>query len=204
MSDLGFSLSSQSNFIAHVPFYQNEKLAIFIDGSNLYAATRVLSIDIDYSALLKSIASYTRLVRAFYYTAISEDQEYSSLRPLVDWLDYNGYSSVTKPIKEFTDTNGRKKSKGSMDVELTVDMIEMADHVDHILLFSGDGDFHRLIESVQRKGVRVTVVSTIKSSPPMVSDDLRRQANHFIDLQDLVAHVDGVIEYLSNKSPNAV
>ncbi len=175
--------------INNIPFYKDEKVAIFIDGSNLYSASRALDFDIDYKALLEWMASNGRLVRAFYYTALIDEQEYSPIRPLVDWLDYNGYSMVTKPTKEFTDSQGRKKIKGNMDIELAIDMMEMADKVDHILLFSGDGDFRRLIEAVQRKSVRVTVVSTIKSTPPMVSDDLRRQADHFLDLDVLAPYI---------------
>lgn len=171
------------------PFYTEEKLAVFIDGSNLYAAARALEFDIDYRLLLNWAGSKGRLVRAFYYTALMEDQEYSPLRPLVDWLDYNGYTMVTKPAREFIDSQGRRKVKGNMDIELAIDMMEMADHVDHIILFSGDGDFRRLVEAVQRKGVRVTVISSIKSTPPMVSDDLRRQADHFLDLETLAPEI---------------
>lgn len=166
-------------------FYNQEKIAIFIDGSNLYAAAKSLNFDIDYKKLLKWVQGQSRLVRAFYYTALIEDNEYSPLRPLIDWLDYNGYTMVTKPVKEFTDSQGRRKVKGNMDIELAIDMMEMADHVDHIILFSGDGDFRRLVESVQRKGVRVTVVSTIRTAPPMIADELRRQADNFLDLLDL-------------------
>ena len=172
-----------------IPFYPEEKLALFIDGSNLYAAAKALDFDIDYRLLLSWAADQGRLVRAFYYTALLEDQEYSPLRPLVDWLDYNGYTMVTKPTKEFIDSQGRRKIKGNMDIELAIDMMEMADNVDHIMLFSGDGDFRRLLEAVQRKGVRVTVVSTVKSSPPMVADELRRQADHFLDLQILAREI---------------
>jgi len=171
--------------IAHIPFYPEEKLALFIDGSNLYAAARALDFDIDYKKLLRWAAGQGRLVRAFYYTALIEDQEYSPIRPLVDWLDYNGYTMVTKPTKEFIDAQGRRKIKGNMDIELAIDMMEMSDNLDHIMLFSGDGDFRRLIEAVQRKGVRVTVVSTVKTSPPMVADELRRQADHFLGLEEL-------------------
>lgn len=158
------------NALQSIPFYKQEKVCLFIDGANLFAAARALDFDIDYKALLEWISAQGRLVRAFYYTALIEDQEYSPIRPLVDWLDYNGYRMVTKPTKEYTDAQGRKKIKGNMDIELAVDMMEMGDHVDHIILFSGDGDFHRLVEAVQRKGVRVTVVSTIKSNPPMVAN----------------------------------
>jgi len=170
-------------------FYQEERLAMFIDGANLYAAARSLNFDIDYKRLLELFAAKGRLIRAFYYTALIEDQEYSPIRPLVDWLDYNGYTMVTKPTKEYTDASGRRKIKGNMDIELAIDVMEMAERVDHILLFSGDGDFRRLVEAVQRKGVRVTVVSTVRSTPPMVADELRRQADNFLELQDLAPHI---------------
>jgi uncharacterized LabA/DUF88 family protein len=172
-----------------IPFYPEEKLALFIDGSNLYAAAKSLEFDIDYKSLLKWAAKQGRMVRAFYYTALVEDQDYSPIRPLVDWLDYNGYTMVTKPAKEFIDSQGRRKVKGNMDIELAVDMMEMSENVDHIMLFSGDGDFRRLLEAVQRKGVRVTVVSTVRSQPPMVADELRRQADHFLDLEDLSGEI---------------
>ena len=166
-------------------FYPQERLALFIDGSNLYAAARALRFDIDYKRLYEYFAAKGRMIRAFYYTALLEDQEYSPIRPLVDWLDYNGYTMVTKPAKEFTDSSGRRKLKGNMDIELAIDVLEMAEHVDHIVLFSGDGDFRRLVEAVQRKGVRVSVVSTVRSQPSMVADELRRQADNFIELLDL-------------------
>ncbi len=166
-------------------FYDRERVAIFIDGSNLYAAARALGFDIDYKRLLEVFSSNCRLIRAFYYTALVEDQEYSPIRPLVDWLDYNGYTMVTKPTKEFTDASGRRKIKGNMDIELAIDVMEMAPHIDHVVLFSGDGDFRRMVDAVQRKGTRVTVVSTIQSQPPMVADELRRQADEFLELNDL-------------------
>ena len=163
-----------------------ERIALFIDGANLYATAKSLGFDIDYKKLLKEFHSRGRLVRAFYYTALVEDQEYSSIRPLIDWLDYNGYAIVSKPAKEFVDSLGRRKIKGNMDIELAVDAMEMADHVDHIVLFSGDGDFRSLVEAVQRKGVRVSVISTITTQPPMVADELRRQADEFVDLVHLI------------------
>ncbi|MDJ0945093.1 MAG: NYN domain-containing protein [Kiloniellales bacterium] len=166
-------------------FYPQERVALFIDGANLYATARSLGFDVDYKRLLELFAQQCTLVRAFYYTALVEDQEYSPIRPLIDWLDYNGYSMVTKPTKEFTDASGRRKIKGNMDIELAVDVMEMAEHVSHVVIFSGDGDFRSLVEAVQRKGVRVTVVSTIRSQPPMVADELRRQADSFVDIADL-------------------
>ncbi len=166
-------------------FYRDERLALFIDGSNLYAAAKALGFDIDYKLLRNEFMRRGKLVRAFYYTALVEDQEYSPIRPLVDWLDYNGFSMVTKPAKEFTDSTGRRKIKGNMDIELAVDAMEMAERIDHMVLFSGDGDFRPLVAAVQRKAVRVSVVSTIRSSPPMIADDLRRQADNFIELEEL-------------------
>jgi uncharacterized LabA/DUF88 family protein len=165
--------------------YNQERVALFIDGSNLYAAARALGFDIDYKRLLQFFRKEGRLIRAFYYTALMEDQEYSPIRPLVDWLDYNGYTMVTKPTKEFTDAAGRRKIKGNMDIELAIDVMEMAENLDHIVIFSGDGDFRRLVEAIQRKGVRVSVVSTIESQPPMIADELRRQADAFIELADI-------------------
>lgn len=166
-------------------FYRDERLALFIDGSNLYAAAKALGFDIDYKLLRTEFLRRGKLVRAFYYTALLEDQEYSPIRPLVDWLDYNGFSMVTKPAKEFIDSMGRRKVKGNMDIELAVDAMEMADRIDHMVLFSGDGDFRPLVAYMQRKGVRVSVVSTIRSQPPMIADELRRQADNFIELEEL-------------------
>ena len=165
------------------------KIALFIDGANLYATAKTLGFDIDYKRLLKEFQGRGNLVRAFYYTAIIEDQEYSSIRPLIDWLDYNGYAVVTKATKEFIDASGRRKVKGNMDIELAIDAMELAEHIDQMVLFSGDGDFRSLVEAMQRRGVRVTVISTISSQPPMIADELRRQADEFVDLANLQATI---------------
>ncbi len=165
--------------------YPSERIALFIDGANLYATARALGFDIDYKKLLNVFRAKGRLIRALYYTALPEDQEYSSIRPLVDWLDYNGYTMVTKPTKEFTDSSGRRKIKGNMDIELAVDAMELAENLDHLIIFSGDGDFRSLVEALQMKGKRVTVVSTLATQPPMIADELRRQADQFIEISDL-------------------
>jgi uncharacterized LabA/DUF88 family protein len=167
----------------------SDRIALFIDGANLYATAKALGFDIDYRRLLTDFQSRGTLVRAFYYTAIIEDQEYSSIRPLVDWLDYNGYTVVTKATKEFIDASGRRKVKGSMDIKLAVDAMELAGQIDQMILFSGDGDFRSLVAAVQRRGVRVTVVSTITTQPPMIADELRRQADVFIDLRELQSKI---------------
>ena len=166
-------------------FYKDERLALFIDGSNLYAAAKALGFDIDYKLLRMEFMRRGKLLRAFYYTALLENDDYSPIRPLVDWLHYNGFTMRTKPAKEYTDSQGRRKVKGNMDIELTVDAMELAPRVDHVVLFSGDGDFRPLVQAVQAKGRRVTVVSTLTTRPPMIADDLRRQTDQFIDLADL-------------------
>jgi len=166
-------------------FDQREKIALFIDGANLYATSKSLGFDIDYKKMLKYFQGQGYLLRAYYYTALIEDQEYSSIRPLIDWLDYNGYRVVTKPTKEYIDSAGRRKVKGNMDLELAIDAMELSDTVDHMVLFSGDGDFRVLVEALQRRGRKVSVVSTVSTQPPMIADDLRRQADHFLELTSL-------------------
>jgi uncharacterized LabA/DUF88 family protein len=169
--------------------HPDERVVLLIDGANLYAAAKALAFDIDYRKLLDEFRKRGRFIRASYYTALVENDDFSPIRPLVDWLDYNGYSLVTKPAKEYTDATRRRRYKGDMDVEIAVDFLESAAFADHIFLFSGDGDFLAAIEAAQRRGARVTVVSTIKSNPPMVSDDVRRAADNFLDLAELAALV---------------
>ncbi len=166
-------------------FLKTERTALFIDGANLYSASRNLGFDVDYRNLLEYFRQRTDILRAYYYSAVLDTEEYSPLKPLTDWLAYNGYNLVTKAAREFTDATGRRRVKGNMDVELAVDMLELAPKIDHAVLFSGDSDFRRLVEAVQRQGVRVSVVSTIRSNPPMIADDLRRQADQFLELSEI-------------------
>jgi len=166
---------------------RTSRIALFIDGLNLNLTLRTLGFDIDFRRLLNEFESRGELVRAFYYTTIIEDQN-STVRPLVDWLNYNGYTVVTKPMKESVDASGRRRIKGKISIELAVDAMEFADQLDEMVLFSGDGEYRRLVEAVQRRGVRVTVVSTI-SSQPMIADELRRQADAFTDLLVLKPHI---------------
>ena len=166
---------------------ENEKTALFIDGANLYKSARSLGFDMDYKSLLARSRTASQLVRAYYYTAMQEErgQDFSPLRPLVDWLDYNGYALVTKTSREFTDAQGKRRFKGSIDIELAVDLLTLAPRLDHAIIFTGNGDFRRAISAAQNAGVRITIVSTMKSSPPMASDELRRQADTFLDLAHL-------------------
>ena len=168
--------------------HTGDRIALFIDGANLYSAARALNVDLDFRKLSDWFGQKGQLVRAYYYTAVVEGEEFSPVRPLVDWLDYNGFTVVTKPVKRFTDAQGHSRIKGNMDIEIAVDMMELAPRLDHIFLFSGDGDFRRLVEAIQAKGVRVTVVSTTRAQPPQIADELRRQADAFIDLSDVMIH----------------
>jgi len=166
-------------------FYPDERIAIYIDGSNLYSTTKYLDYDIDYKRLLELFQNKGRLIRAYYYTAIVEDSDYSAVRPLIDFLDYNGYTIRSKPAKYQTDRDGNRRVKGNMDIEIAVDMMQHADNIDHMVLFSGDGDFSAAVQAVQDKGVRVSVVSTLKSKPSMLADELRRHADAVMDLIDM-------------------
>jgi uncharacterized LabA/DUF88 family protein len=172
-----------------VRFHSSERVALFIDGVALYHAARTLAVDIDYRRLLAAFSGKARLIRALYYTVLPEDQDYSPVRPLIDWLGYNGFTVVTKPARDFADASGRRKPRASMEVDMAVDMMELGETLDHVVLFSGDGDFRRLVEALQRRGLRVSVVSTLRGNAPMVADELRRQADQFIDLSDLAPDI---------------
>jgi uncharacterized LabA/DUF88 family protein len=161
------------------------KIALFIDGAKLHSAVRALGFEIDFKKLLEMFESRGSLLRAFYYTTIMEDLEYCSVRPLIDWLDYNGYTVVTKVAKEFTDETGRRRTKGNIDIELAVGALEIAEHVDEIVFFSGEGNLRSLLTALQRRGIKITIVSSLAGAPQMVADELRRQADEFIDLRAL-------------------
>ena len=166
-----------------------EKTVLLIDGQNLYRTAKAIGFDIDFKKLLAEFGSRGNLLRAIYYTAIDDEAETSSIVPLIDWLDYNGYSVVTKPIKFLTDAEGRRRPKGNMDIEIAVDAMELGKNIEHVVLFSGNGDFRCLVEAMQRRGVRVTVVSSTASQPAACADELRRQADTFIELADLKSKI---------------
>lgn len=166
---------------------KNEKTSVFIDGSSLYYTAKSLGFEVDYRRLLRYFKSGSRLLRAHYYAAIPETEDYSPLKPLTDWLAYNGYMLVTKAAREFTDQSGRRRLKGNMDVELAIDLMELADHMDHAVIFSGDADLRRAVEAIQRRGVRVTAISSLRSSPSLIGDDLRRQVDQFVELGDIAS-----------------
>ena len=163
---------------------QEGKTLLLIDGANLYSTIKTLGFDIDFKTLLLEFQARGNVLRANYYTAV-HDEDFSTITPLIDWLNYNGYSVITKPTKIFTDAQGGRKQKGNTDIEIAVDAMEMAPRIERLVLFSGDGDFRSLVKAVQRLGVHVTVVSSISTQPPVCADELRRQDDVFIDLANL-------------------
>ena len=166
-------------------FSSTDRIGLYIDGANLIAAARALGFDVDFKRLLYEFRGCGRLLQAVYYAVISESQPYSTVRPLLDWLDYNGYTVITKATEEFLDPGGSRRVKGNIHVDLAVHAIEFAKQIDQMVLFSGDGKLRAMVGAMQRRGVRVTVISTISSEPPMIADSLRRQADVFIDLIEL-------------------
>lgn len=166
-------------------FYYNERTALFIDGADLDATCKALGFHVDFKKVLELFRNTTHLIRATYYALYSEQQEYSPVRPLVDWLGYNGYMTVSKPAKEITDSSGRHYVANSIAVELSIDAIQLAPSVDHVILFSGAADFRSLLAALQKIGRRVTVISSRKAGERSVSDELRRQCDQFLELDDL-------------------
>ncbi|CAM6054464.1 unnamed protein product [Sphagnum tenellum] len=166
---------------------EDQRVAVFIDGPSFYATTKSLGWDVDYRKLRAHLDDQSMLYRVLYFTAITDDPEqHSPVVKLVDWLSYNGFRTFTKPLREYRDPDGRRRVKGnSMHVEIAVEMMEAVPFADHLLLFSGDGELSYAVESVQRRGAKVTAVSSVKNSPPSISDDLRRSVDNFVDLCDL-------------------
>ena len=166
-------------------FYKDERLAVLIDGPHFMSAASALGMDIDYKLLRAEFAKRGKLLRISHYHPVREDNELMPIRPLLDWLQYNGFDLVTKPIREFTDETGVTRRKANLDVEIAVDAIMIAEKVDHIILLAGSGDLSHLVQNLRTKGVRVTIVSTLRGPSSMVSDNLRRLADNFIELGSL-------------------
>lgn len=161
------------------------KTALFIDGSNTHATAKALRLDIDYAR----VRAYYKdtLLRAYYYTAVLPDTEgFVSIKPLIDYLSYNGYSVVTKPTKTYTDeVTGQTRVKGNMDLDIAVQAMQIAPYIQHAVFFTGDGDFKPLILAMQGIGVRCDVVSSIETEPSMCADELRRACDVFTDMASL-------------------
>ncbi len=159
-----------------------KRIGIFIDGSNLYMSTKALGFRVDFTKLLNYYKQQGDVAHAFYFTALPPKDVQSPLRKMIDYVDYNGWTVIQKETKSYVNPEGVEKLKGNMDVEIAVHVSETAPFITNLILFSGDGDFRVLLESVQRRhGIHCTVVS----ARSLVADGLRRQANEFVDLASL-------------------
>jgi uncharacterized LabA/DUF88 family protein len=166
-------------------FYTHERTALFIDGVDTISACRALGFNIDFKKLLGLFIAKTRLLRATYYTLAGDEPDDTTTRSLIDWLAYNGYAVVSKPERAIGSGGIRRGTANSIAVDIAVDAIRLSADLDHAVLFSGQGDFRYLLASLQKGGCRVSVVSSRKAAECAVSDDLRRQADQFIELADL-------------------
>ncbi len=168
-----------------------EKVALFIDGANISNTCKLLNFEVDYAKLLAYFEARYRIIRSYYYTALIEENGNIQRQPMVDWLSYHRFTVRTKKAKVYTnDDTGERRVKGNMDMELAVDMVKTASLVDRIILFTGDGDFSCLVEYLQSThAVQVTVVSTIQSRPPMISDELRKQCDEYLDINNIRGEV---------------
>jgi uncharacterized LabA/DUF88 family protein len=165
-------------------FFPGERIAVFVDGANIHATLRQLDFQFDYKLLREFFGDCGELLRSYYYTAMKPDGQNDSVKPLVDFLQLNGWTTITKPFR-YQGEPGEITIKGNLDCEITVDMIRMSEFVDHLVLFSGDGDFRYLIEHLQDRGKRVTVASSRVTKTAVLSNELAKQADNFIELETL-------------------
>lgn len=163
------------------------RVAIFIDGVEFDETLRCIDGAVDYRKLLGAFQEHGRLLRAYYY-APTDEQALISMRPLLDWLTYNGYQVRVKGDGEHSERRSRQRSR-SMSIELAVDVLELAPHLDTIVLITGDDAFKPLVAAVQARGITVSVVSTLKSKPAMVGNALRRQADEFIEIVSMLPRI---------------
>lgn len=164
------------------------KHIVLIDGANMSFAMNAIGRRFDWKKLRHFFveADYGLCLGLRYYTAIHERADGEQpLRKIVDWLSYNGYLVVSKMTKSYENSDGSTRIKGNMDIEMATDMIRFAPRVDKIHLFTGDADFTYAVKAVQDMGVIVDVYSTMQGANSIIGDDLRRQANNYIDIGDL-------------------
>lgn len=156
--------------------FETERAAVFIDGYGTHYTCKSLGIEIDYRKLSELIRRQTTVIRNYYFTPLVEGQDFIAVKPLLDFLQYNGWTTVTRPYKEhYVSTN----------TALAVTAMEIAPAIEQAIIFSGNGDFTPLIEALKRRGIHTTVASTVRSEQSYCSDDLRRAADAFIDLDDI-------------------
>ncbi|MCA1666346.1 MAG: NYN domain-containing protein [Thermomicrobia bacterium] len=156
---------------------ESDRIAIFFDMSNLYFAARDMGIRIDYARLLDFLTSGRRLHRAYAYLGYNPEDE--SSHSFITWLKRNGFRVKTKALRRFEDGS----TKANLDMELAIDLLTQAPHIDVAIVVSGDGDFVNLVDAAQNAGLRVEVAAT----PRQAATDLMDIADQFIDLEANVA-----------------
>lgn len=164
--------------------HARDRLQVFMDGQNLYGTLRTFDRKMDFKVVMDTLKAETRLVRAQYFTTIRPHQDNEKTYSVLDFLAFNGYTVHRKFIRDNIEMGGHVRSKGSIIGEMTAAMIDAADNgTDHIVLFSGDGELTAAIEACKRRDCRVTLVSSERTR--VVSEDLRRACDNYVDLENL-------------------
>ncbi|HOX26223.1 MAG TPA: NYN domain-containing protein [Candidatus Krumholzibacteria bacterium] len=157
-----------------------DKVAIFIDGENIHYSAKHLNMRLDYLKLCRRLAGKRRLLRAYFYTAISAQSE--GKIDFINFLKLNGFTVVTREVKSFSEPDATNRSvRSALDMELAMDIVNLCPHVDTVILCSGDGDFRPLVEAVARRGKHVEVCALRE----MTSTDLIAAADVYVDLGSL-------------------
>jgi uncharacterized LabA/DUF88 family protein len=170
-----FNHDEKSIFSAQQVLENRGRVAIFVDGSNLFYAALQLNIEIDYTKLLARLTGGSRLLRSFFYTGVDRNNE--KQQGFLLWMRRNGYRVIAKDLVQLPD--GSKKA--NLDVEIAVDMMALVGSYDTAVLVSGDGDLAYAVDAVSYRGVRVEVVS-LRS---MTSDSLINVSDRYIDLENV-------------------
>lgn len=170
-----FNHDENSIFSAQQVLENRGRVAIFVDGSNLFYAALQLNIEIDYTKLLARLTGGSRLLRSFFYTGVDRTNE--KQQGFLLWMRRNGYRVIAKDLVQLPD--GSKKA--NLDVEIAVDMMALVGSYDTAVLVSGDGDLAYAVDAVSYRGVRVEVVS-LRS---MTSDSLINVSDRYIDLENV-------------------
>ncbi len=157
-----------------------DRVAIFIDGENIHYSAKHLNMRLDYLKLCSKLAGNRRLVRSYFYTAVSNQSE--GKIDFINFLKLNGFSVITREIKSFNDgDHSTRNVRGSLDMEMAIDALEMSNKLDTVILCTGDGDFKPLVTALGRKGVHVEVCALRE----MTSTELIATADVYTDLASL-------------------
>ena len=167
-------------------FYPNERTSIFIDGRSLFHTARKLDFEVDLSKFSQYFASKFQLVRCSYYTPVSEER--TPLHNILDWLSYNGFTVSTRV---FSPDNHPPSISSLMSVDIIEQTLgngyagDEPYALQHVVIVSGDGDYCPVVKFLKSRSIRVSVMSSLETEPLSISEELRRLADNFIELDDL-------------------